>query len=349
MTGLRVLKRLFVGFMILFLVYGCSNKGENRGSILVGSIKSDGKVAETKIYVYQAGNHTKEIIFGYSGLDIYVPIGTYDLKIDWRGTVKWVNNVKVEPYNKAQQQVVFPIGTLFVKSTNSDGTPADASVTVTPVNEATQGIDAQKNERGEITAITILGEKIKLGDKEEDITSKLKPEFQRSEPTKEAEGNELVYHYRMLGTNIDLIFAKSGTAPFTLKNINYDEKIAAGIALEPIELNPGKYDVKVEHERITKWIRNVEIKDKEKTEPSVSYPLGKIIIKPAKSVEGVPVAIYLEGRYDVMAKGGKLGEEISIVPGTYDILVEYNTKKHWIRGLEVKDKSTVTKVISLTN
>ncbi|OGL43978.1 MAG: hypothetical protein A2149_05195 [Candidatus Schekmanbacteria bacterium RBG_16_38_11] len=352
MTGLRVLKRLFTGVMVLFLIYGCSSKGENRGSILIGSIRSDRKVAETKIYVYPVGNHTKEITFGYSGLDIYVPIGTYDLKIDWRGTIKWVNNVKVEPYKKAEQQVIFPLGTLVVQSSNSDGSPADASVLVTPVNEGTQGIDVQRNEKGEITAMTIQGEKIKLGDKEEEVISKFKPDFRRSEPTKEAEGTEITYYFRILGTNIDLTFTKSGSAPSTLKIISYDEKVAAGIAGEPIELNPGKYDVKVEHERITKWIRAVEIKDKEKTEQSINYPVGKIIIKPTKPIEDakeVPVAIYLEGRYEVMAKGGKLGEEISIVPGTYDILIEYNNKKHWIRGVEVKDKGVVTKEISLTN
>jgi len=348
----RVVRRLFTCSIILFLVSGCSGKGEDRGSILISSIRSDGKVAETKIYVYPQHDHTKEITFGYSGLDIYVPVGTYDLKIDWRGTTKWLNNVRIEKYSKFKKQVIFPLGKLLVKSTNTDGSPADASVTVTPVS-GDQGIEVQTNDKGEIVTMNVLGGVIKLGDKEEDVISKFKPEFKRSEPTEEGEGegeSTVTHHYRVLGTNIDLAFTKSGTSPGTLKKIIYDEKIAAGVAGEGIELNPGRYDVKVEHERITKWIRGVEIKDKENTEEAVSFPVGKIIINsesPISEGKVAHVGVYLEGRYEIMEKGGKLGEEIKIVPGMYDILVTVDSKKYWLRGVEVKDKGVVSKKINL--
>lgn len=351
MSRLKILQKLFVFLVIFSVIYGCSGKGENRGTILIGSIRSDGKVAETKIYVYKTGDHTKEMTFGYSGLDIFVPIGTYDLKIDWRGTTQWLNNIKIEKYSKVKQQVIFPLGRLVVKASNSDGSPTDASVTVTPIG-GKNGIDVQKNDKGEMVSLNIKGQAIKVGSKEDEIIPKLNPEFKRSEPTKEGEsGKESIttYYYRILGTNIDLTFSKSEKGSNLLKNISYDEKIAAGIGGEEIELNPGEYDVRVEHERIMKWIRNVKISDKQKTEQAISFPYGKIIItsdNPEKAKEA-QVAVYLEGRYEVMEKGGKIGEGISIVPGRYDILITINNKKQWLRGVEVSDKSVVSKKINL--
>ena len=82
-----VLIRLFTCSIALLLVFGCSGKGEDRGSILIASVTSDSKVANTTIYVYPSGDHTKEIAVGYSGLDIRVPVGTYDLKIDRKSVV----------------------------------------------------------------------------------------------------------------------------------------------------------------------------------------------------------------------------------------------------------------------
>ncbi|OGL41949.1 MAG: hypothetical protein A3C43_12435 [Candidatus Schekmanbacteria bacterium RIFCSPHIGHO2_02_FULL_38_11] len=347
----KKIQKLFAFLIIFFVIYGCSGKNDNRGSILIGSIRSDGKVAETKIYVYKQGDHTKEVTFGYSGLDIFVPIGTYDLKIDWRGTTKWLDNVKIEKYSKVKEQIVFPLGRLIVKVSNTDGSPADASVKITPIG-GENGIDVQKNDKGELVSLNVKDLAIKVGSREDEIMPKLNPEFKRSEPTKEGESGKegiITYYYRILGTNIDLTFSKSDDGSGNLKNISYDEKIAAGIAGEEIELNPGEYDVRVEHERITKWIRNVKVSDKQLTEQSISFPSGKIIITsdiPEQAKEA-QVAVYLEGRYEVMEKGGKIGEEILIVPGRYDILITLNNKKHWIRGIEVNDKSVISKKINL--
>ena len=82
---------------------------------------------------------------------------------------------------------------------------------------------------------------------------------------------------------------------------------------------------------------------------AISFPSGKIIINsdnPEKAKEA-KVAVYLEGRYEVMEKGGKIGEGISIVPGRYDILITIDNKKQWIRGVEVSDKSFFSKKINL--
>ena len=351
MSGLKVFQKLFAFIIIFSVIYGCSGKEDNRGTILIGSIRSDGKVAETKIYVYKTGDHSKEITFGYSGLDIFVPIGTYDLKIDWRGTTQWLNNVKIEKYSKVKQQVIFPLGRLVVKASISDGTPTDASITVTPIG-GVNGIEVQKNDKGEVASLIIKGQVVKVGGKEDEVIAKLNPELKRSEPTKEGEGGKdsiITYYYRILGTNIDLTFSKLENGSSLLKNINYNERIAAGIAGEEIELNPGEYDVRVEHERIMKWIRNVKINDKQKTDQAISFPAGKIIITSDNSEKAkeAKVAVYLEGRYEVMEKGGKIGEGISIVPGRYDILITINDKKQWIRGVEVSDKGVFSKKINL--
>ena len=72
--------------------------------------------------------------------------------------------------------------------------------------------------------------------------------------------------YKVLGANVDITFVKEDTTPFKVESIEFDRKVAAGIADEPIELSPGTYDVKVAHEGAEKWRDSVEVKDLENKE-----------------------------------------------------------------------------------
>ncbi|MBI5376731.1 MAG: hypothetical protein HZA77_14960 [Candidatus Schekmanbacteria bacterium] len=354
-------RALFYNSLCLFIVAvicvgvtgGCSkNEGPKQGSLMIATKKSDGQPVDCRIVAYAQDNHLKAVNEGVSGLEMYLPEGKYDIKIDWRGNLKWLEGIDISEAKKFTDTVIFPAGKIKVKSVNNDGSVADASILIVPARDRQNGIEAVADNDGKITEFYINGQKIALGNTLEEIDKVLKPEMLRTDVVSEKEGSKTyeTRYYKVFGANLDLSFLKDGEGPLALQKINYTEKVAAGIAGEAIEVSPGLYDMKVEHQGVAKWSNKIKIADKETREEEVVFDQGWIVVNATNysSDKGtVPVQIYFKGDSSNAIKNGKLGEKIPLVPGTYDVMVEYKSKYIWIREINLKVKETVQKTIKL--
>ncbi|RMF92621.1 MAG: hypothetical protein D6734_11905 [Candidatus Schekmanbacteria bacterium] len=344
-----ILPVLFLSFII---IWGCKKEGPKQGSLLIATKKTNGEVIDCKVIAYTKDNHIDQVAEGISGLDMYLKEGTYDIKIDWRGNMKWINDVKVEQGKKFTDTVVFPTGKLLVKSINKDKTPAAASILVVPDRDPDKGLEVSRNEDGYITQLFVLGEKIQIGNSLETVEKILKPEMLRAPVIREKEGMTKyeTRFYKVLGANVDITFVKEGATPFKVETIDLDRKVGAGVSGDPIELYPGIYDVKVSHEGADKWQENVEIKDQEEKVIDVVFEQGWIVVKTlnkSEDVKNLPVTIYPAGDRQNPIKSGRVNEKVSIVPGVYDVIIDYKGKSAQILGVKVVDGKTITKKIRL--
>lgn len=336
----------------LILVMGCSKEGPKQGGLVIATKKSNGEAIDCKIIAYSKDNHIDEIAQGISGLDMYLKEGVYDLKIDWRGNIKWIDDVNVSEGKKFTETIVFPSGKLTVKCINKDKSPAAASVLVVPDRDTDKGVEISLNEDGYVTQLFVLGEKIQIGNSLETVEKILKPEMLRSPVIRENDGMSKyeTRFYKVLGANVDITFVKEGATPFKIESIEFERKVGAGIADESIELFPGIYDIKVIHEGTEKWQDNVEVKDLENKEIEFVFEQGWILVKATNNVidvKNLPVTIYSSGDRNNPIKNGKIDEKVSIVPGIYDVIIDYKGKSQQIMGLKITDGITLTKTIKL--
>ncbi len=338
-------------FISFGLLAGCSQDGPKQGSIVVATKKSNGEGIDCKVIAYATDNHIDQIRETVSGLDMYLKEGVYDIKIDWRGNTKWIKGVKAEEGNKYTNTVVFPSGKLIVNSTNKDESVAAASVIIVPDRDPEKGVDVSLNEDGYVTQLFVQGEAVRLGSSLEDVEKILTPEMLRSPVIRENDAGTKyeTRFYRVLGANVDITFVKQGAIPFKVDALEFERKVGAGIAGDPIELYPGIYDIKVNHEGADKWVDNVEIKDLEEKQIDLVFEQGWILVKVTNNPSNMnlPVTIYPSTDRNNPIKSGRIGEKVSIVPGIYDVIIDYKGKSQQIMGLNVKDGKTITKTIKL--